>query len=406
MLINCPECNSRISDKAVLCPHCGYITENHKNKLAKSVKSNKRQRLPNGFGQITEIKNKNLRKPFRVMITVGKNENGKPICKLLKPDSYFKTYNEAYQALIKYNANPYDIDSLITVKELYVRWSREYFKTLNANSSIRAIESAWKYCSAIYDMKVKDVRIRHIKGCISDAKIVVDSIEKFPSENVKNKIKSIFNLMFDYAIEYELTDRNYSRNFKFTKDDSDLQIDKTIHISYSDEEMDILWNNINEPNVDLMIIQCYSGWRPDELLSIKLDNVNVNDWTFKSGSKTSFGKNRIVPIHSKIQGLILKRYNHSLNINSEYLFNDTSNKTMSYNKYYYIYRKICSKLNINTNHRPHDGRVHFVTNAKKYNLDEYAIKYIVGHRIEDLTERVYTKRNIDWLRSEIEKIKK
>jgi hypothetical protein len=47
----------------------------------------------------------------------------------------------------------------------------------------------------------------------------------------------------------------------------------------------------------------------------------------------------------------------------------------------------------------------FVTSTKKYGVDEYAIKYIVGHKISDLTEKVYTKREFDWLKEEIEKIK-
>ena len=42
--------------------------------------------------------------------------------------------------------------------------------------------------------------------------------------------------------------------------------------------------------------------------------------------------------------------------------------------------------------------------AKKYGVDEYAIKYIVGHAIPDITERVYTKRENSWLSAEIEKI--
>lgn len=35
----------------------------------------------------------------------------------------------------------------------------------------------------------------------------------------------------------------------------------------------------------------------------------------------------------------------------------------------------------------------------------YAIKYIVGHAVNDLTEEVYTDRSIEWLSTEIEKIR-
>ena len=43
--------------------------------------------------------------------------------------------------------------------------------------------------------------------------------------------------------------------------------------------------------------------------------------------------------------------------------------------------------------------------AKKYEVDEYAIKYMVGHKIADITEKVYTQRELNWLKTEIEKIK-
>lgn len=47
----------------------------------------------------------------------------------------------------------------------------------------------------------------------------------------------------------------------------------------------------------------------------------------------------------------------------------------------------------------------FVTMAKKYQVDEYAIKYIVGHAITDITEKVYTERDVEWLKEEMKKIK-
>ena len=60
---------------------------------------------------------------------------------------------------------------------------------------------------------------------------------------------------------------------------------------------------------------------------------------------------------------------------------------------------------MNPEHKCHDGRIHFVTMAKKYHMDEYSIKLIVGHSIADVTEKVYTKRDTEWLREEIEKIR-
>ena len=62
-------------------------------------------------------------------------------------------------------------------------------------------------------------------------------------------------------------------------------------------------------------------------------------------------------------------------------------------------------LKLNPKHRAHDPRKQFISMAKKYNLDEYAIKYIVGHRIYDVTEKVYTDRTVQWLKDEMEKIK-
>lgn len=60
---------------------------------------------------------------------------------------------------------------------------------------------------------------------------------------------------------------------------------------------------------------------------------------------------------------------------------------------------------MNREHKPHDGRKTFVTMAKKAKMDEYAIKYIVGHAINDITESVYTERQNEWLMEEIKKIK-
>lgn len=375
MLIKCPECELPVSDKAVSCPHCGYpilkpSTQNY-------TRRKNHMRLPNGFGQITKL-NRNLRNQYRVMVTVGKTELGKPICKLLKPKAYFATYNEAYEALVEYNRNPYDLSDALTMSELYDKWTAEYFKTLKSDSSERTIKAAWANCSSIYNMSVSSVRARHLKGCIESANC---------SANMKSRIKSVLNLMLDFAVEYELTDKNYARDFKLSDNLlEEKESNKKQHIAFSDEELTILWNHIDLEIVQWIIVQTYMGWRPQELCL--LEEKNIKDGFICGGMKTQAGTNRLVPIHADIWRVIEKlefgKYN--------------------YDTYRRAFNTCMSDLGLNPEHRPHDPRKTFVTLAKRYNVDEYAIKKIVGHNISDITEAIYTERSNEWLIEEVNKI--
>ena len=394
MLITCPECELQVSDKALTCPHCGYPMQRTVKKRKSRNKKHKRRRLPNGFGQISEIKNRNLRNPFRAMVTVGKDENGRPICKPLKPESYFETYNDAYQALVEYNKNPYDLDEDITVKELYEQWFPTYEKA-NSESSVRQTKNAWLYCSSVYNMRVKDVRGRHIKGCMEEGTAVVRGEKKNATPTVQLRIKTLFNRMLDYAVEYELVDRNYSRTFSMSDElIKDVKTVQKEHIAYTEEEMEKLWAHADNYYVAMLLIQCYSGWRPRELLELHKANVDLEQQTFTGGMKTDAGKDRTVPIHSRIKELVEQKYNES--VGSEFLFCriNASDKIVgiTYSQYYREFQNIIESLELNPDHRLHDGRTHFVTMAKKYNVDEYAIKCLVGHAISDITEKVYTKR--------------
>lgn len=386
MLTTCPECELPVSDKAITCPHCGYPLQNQISKNPTREKSH--MRLPNGFGQITKLKGRNLRNPYRAMVTVGKTDEGKPISKILKPQGYFKTYNDAYVALVEYNKNPYELDSDMTVEDLYNTWSEHYFASVT-KSSTRSIKMAWNNCTNIKTMRVRDVRARHIKCCI----------ENVESDSTKNRIKSMFNLMFDYAVEYELTDKNYARDFSVEPPKV-----KTNHIVFTEKEMNILWSSTSVPFVNYILIQCYMGWRPQELCNIKIEDININEMYMTGGMKTDSGKNRIVPINPRIESMVKKIYGTCINFGSEYFVIDGSGNKMSYDKYYKKYKSVIGELGLNNDHRPHDPRKHFITQAKSSGVDEYAIKRIVGHHIADLTERVYTERDLTWLREEVSKM--
>ena len=259
MLITCQECGLQMSDTAVSCPHCGYTKNNTKITRRRRSKK-KRLRLPNGFGQITEIKNDTLRNRFRVSITIGKTEDGKYIKKLLKPTAYFPTYNDAYNALVEYHKNPYEVSKDMTVKELYEEWSKDYFNTI-ADTAIRTITSAWAYCSSLHNVSVQSLRSYHIKGCMENGTIERKGQIIPASPSTKSRIKSIFNLMLDYAVEHEIADKNYARVFNL----SDTLIDdinntKRDHIPFNESELKILWKHSDDFYVKIVLILCYMGW--------------------------------------------------------------------------------------------------------------------------------------------------
>ena len=415
-LIKCPECGwDKVYDLADKCPQCGYPM-NTVTSTKPRVRNGRPIKLPNGYGSIHQLKGRRTN-PWRVRKTNGwiTDPNTGRAKQTYINIGYYPTREKAMQALAEYNANPYDLSTDITVSELYEQWISAY-RGDKEESSIRTITSAWAYCSSVYSMRAKDLRARHIKGCIEDGYRIGTQGKKkgkkiFASASTKSRIKSMFNLMLDYALEYEIVDRNYARTFELSGDIvKEVEENKQEHIIFSDSEMKTLWENVNQVKfVDWILIQCYMGWRPQELATLRLDEVHLDEWYMQAGMKTEAGKQRIVPIHTKIKELVKQNYDFALSINSEYLFNDKGQThagswTITYDKYANRFKKVMKQLKLNPEHRPHDPRKTFITMAKKAKMDEYALKEIVGHSVKDITESTYTVRDLEWLRDDLQKI--
>lgn len=346
----------------------------------------KRRRLPNGFGQISEIKGQNLRKPYRAMVTVGKNKEGRPIQRMLKPEAYFKTYNDAYMALLEYHKHPNLVDANITMDELYQRYIAE-------TPEDARLHGMWKNCEAVYSMHPRDIRKRHIRECVE---------HHYPDipPSCKPKTRLLLIRLLDYAMEYDLAEHNYAKDYSLAKEISEeIASNKRGHIAFTDDEMNKLWRSLYVEGVDLVLIQCYMGWRPSELLDLKISNIDLKEWFIKGGMKTAAGKNRLVPIHPRIRKLVEARYDDALKNGRHRLV------TMDYQQYRDLYSKAIGRLGLDHRHRPHDPRVQFVTMAKASGMDEWALKRIVGHALNDITEEVYTKRDPSWLMEEMKKIR-
>ncbi len=342
-------------------------------------------RLPNGYGSVHKLSG-NRRNPWRARKTSGWDESTNPPKQTYITIGYFPTRQAAIKALADFNENPYDINTnTTTFAEVYDKWSTEHFEKI-VPSATRTWKAAYRYCKPLYNMRFRDIRASHLEGVIRDADV---------GSATKSRMKSLFNLMYRFALKHEIADKNYAElcdSVKRTKP-------QLVRVPFTSEEEQILWDNIDFPFVDMVLIEMYSGWRPQELCSLETENINLTDWTMRGGLKTESGKNRIVPIHSKILPLIKAIYTPE----NKYLFNDEKENRMTYEKYYGRFNKICTRFNLK--HKPHDTRHTFITNADRCGVNDYCLKLIVGHTTNDVTKKVYTHETIKTLKNEIEKIK-
>lgn len=370
-----------------------------------------------GEGSVTYDKR---RKRYRARVTIGwelneKTGRAKQIIKTI--GSNYKTKGEANAALAEYLKNPYDISNKdITFSQLYEIWFNDFIK--DHESHRYRIKSGYSYCTPLYNKKFREISILDMKNCINNATRIVDrgkykGEEKIASPSCKEAMKYIFNHMYSYAIEARIVDRNYAKEFTLDKKIfQEKEANRKEKIPFTKEELQTLWKASEfVPFADIILYACYSGWRPGELIRLKVENVNLNDEYIRGGIKTTAGKNRVVPIHPIVKPIVEKYYNQAIEIGSEYLFNDPSKKKgvngLSKDQYLSRFNNVIIALNFRTELTPHYTRHTFISMAKsrEVNMNEYILKLIVGHDIGDVTEHIYTHREIQDLKAEINKIK-
>ena len=348
-------------------------------------------KLPNGYGSVYRLKG-NRRNPYMVVLTQGYINTKMGLKRMRVTLGYFSTKKEALTALTNYHENPYDIKvETITFEELYERWSEEHFKKLNNKSAIRTYTAAFKHSTPIHKMRFKDIRPNHLEGTIENAEV---------GDATKSRMKSMYNLMYRYAVKYDIIEKNYAELCNSVKVER-----KHIKVPFTIDEINLLWKNVDTiPFADMILVGIYTGFRPVELTMLKTEDVHLSEGYMVGGTKTKAGKNRIVPIHPMIEEIITRRC-HEMN---EYLFSDYDMfehtvSPLNYEKYRGRFEKVIRALKMR--HTPHETRHTFITQAKYCQVNEYILKLIIGHEIRDVTERVYTHRNIEELKEEMAKVK-
>lgn len=339
---------------------------------------------PNGYGSIIKLSGKR-RRPFAVRITAGYTDEGKQIHKYL---GYYETRKEAMRELHKYNVNPYDVDlRKITLRDIYDRFIQSKKNSVSAKT-LESYSSVRTHLFPLMDSKIIDIKTAQLQ------KIFDETATKISTGSLK-VMKTITAQIFRYAMKLDIIDKNYCDFVTLPRQQKVLE-----RKIFTEEEIAILWANIKEIKyTDVIIILIYTGMRINELLKLKKTDVDIVNCTLTGGSKTEAGKNRVIPIHSKILPLIKKRMGNK----TEYLIpNKTEKGAMQYTTFrLQIFIPMMEKFGME--HTLHDTRHTFATMISDVSDNETAITGIIGHTNINMTKR-YTHTNIEKMKKEIEKI--
>lgn len=350
------------------------------------MKRKRNLKLPNGFGSIIYLGD-NRRKPYGALKTIEWTPEGKPIRKYV---GYSETWNGAYQILLEYNNNPYNLDNKsITFKEVFEKWKtikeEKYINGEISKSTYKCLMSAYNKTLKILDDRIFiEIKNKEIQ------RIIDNSTLRYTG---RNYIKILYNELIRYANdELELSINDFKLDIG-KKEKSDK------HYPFTNDEIELIKMETEFNDfAKLLMIYFYTGLRPSELLNIEIKNVFLDKDYMIGGGKTDAGKDRIIPIHSAIKSFILDFYNK----NNTYLIINNGLK-FSYDSYEDQFKKYMKHLNLE--HTPHDTRHTFATKCDEIGINESDIKVLMGHSLaNNVTQDVYIHKTAEKLKEIIERI--
>ena len=279
---------------------------------------------------------------------------------------------------------------------------------------MRTVTSAYAYCSGLYDMPIRNIGPGHIKDAMEQGYVIPTmgkdkGKKRYASINTKERIKSMCNLMFDYAVERRLVLSNPARAFKIGNLLEEIQKKSKGKIPFTQEQVNELWKYVDDiAFVDMVLIAMYTGYRPQEVAVLETKNIFLDENKIIGGMKTENGRDRVVPIHPTIKPLVEKRYLQATErYHSDRLFNDPKGQQstkMTYDMYRGRFTNVMKEMGFK-GLTPHCTRHTFSTQAKRCGMDSGIRKRIMGHSLNgDVTESVYTHPTFEDLVHEMNKL--
>lgn len=325
-------------------------------------------------------------KTWTVEVVVGKKHpNGdlsKPKRPVRKTKGGFKTKREAleYVAILK---NQGDKRVRISLEDLWLQW-KEFYNSRVIASTMDGYYYAYQHFKPLHGVYVDLITAEDLQKCMDDC-----SSGKRTHENMR----CIANLLWKYAIDKNILDRNVAANL-FTGKGVSIQREPL-----TDQEEMIIHSSIGkERYAEYVYCLCWLGYRPGEFLGLRKDQLfcapvetpdgTVDIWYFVNGTKTDAGRDRIVVVPDEILPFILERLfipgteyvfpQYQFNRKKNPVFTGFKKMTDSYFRVE-IFKPMMQRLGIAKGKVPYAGRHSYTDKLKNANGSDKDKAQLVGH---------------------------
>ena len=335
----------------------------------------------NGSGSVYKLSGKR-RKCWVARVTVG-FVDGKQKRKII---GTYETRKEAQTELLGYLNNP-TLYSGKTFKDVRDLWYQGYSKNIS-NVTLKTLNAQLKKLDEFDDIKIKEIKLHSLQKFF-------DNIEA--SYGTKSYIKSILNMIFEFALKNEFIETNRAKFIELGKNEKVVQ-----RKIFTTDEIKILFNNLDSDNRYIkkmtygVLILIYTGLRIGELINLKTKDIDLEkNVIYITKSKTSAGVRKI-PISDKILSLFKDNIDNS----KEYFFFNKKGNNYLYYNFLTQFNKMLELLNLEK-HTIHDTRHTFASMLNNANANSTSIVKLIGHSDFKTTEEIYTHKDIEELRKAV-----
>ena len=382
----CIKCKKDIPDGALFCCFCGR---------KQVVTQKKTKRRARGTGTIRKD-TRYSSQWIAIAPPTFKGTNGKYI-------GAFKTQKEAQQALEDFINNGRPQLYNITLSKVYELWSVKHFDTLRSDDGRAGYKAAFTDLAPLHSRRMSEIKTADFQSCI-------DTVAEKYSRSKCEKVKQLCSQLCKFAMQNDIMDKNYAQFIVLPKEE------KKEKVIFTQEEIDLLWKNSSDKRIQIILFMIYTGFRIREVVSIRRENIHLDEGYIIAGMKTEAGTNRVVPLPPCIPEIkdFVKSWLAD-STESDKLLDMTANSLRNYQFYpalaqlgmidQPVYNPKSRKYEYhNPRITPHSTRHTFASLSAEAGMKPENLQKIIGHASYQTTADIYVHKNIAALTEDMKKL--